>query len=115
MHRNTHSSLSSYKDSSGNNTICGEGKSSINSFDFGVCEITLNYSNKNFINPPIVEATLNSNIKFGFQAGFSYSCFVSNVTNQKAIIKIINYPQDNLKSSSALTGFFINYKIYKND
>lgn len=113
MHRNTHSSLSSYKDEFGNNSeICGEGISSINPFDFGECEIILDYSNKNLTKTPIVEAYLNSEIRFQFQGGYSYSCFVKNVSTKFATIILRNFPMDNLVSNSALTGFFLNYKIY---
>lgn len=112
MHRNTHSSLSSFKDSNGNNLPCGTGNSTINSFDFGECEITLNYSNKNFTSIPTVEATIQSDIRFQFQGGFGFSCFVSNVTTRFATVIVRNYPMENLKSSSALCGFFLNYKIY---
>lgn len=112
MHKNTHSSLSSYKDANGNNIACGTGISSINSFDFGECEITLDYSNKNLTKIPIVEATLASDIRFQFQAGYSFSCSVKSVSTTQSIIILRNFPMDNLISSSALTGFLLNYKIY---
>jgi len=113
MHKNTHSSLSSYKDSNGNNDeICGTGTSSINPFDFGECEITLDYTYKNLTKIPIVEATLSSDIRYQFQAGYGFSCAVKSVSTTQAIIVLRNFPMDNLVSSSALTGFLLNYKIY---
>jgi len=112
MHKNTHSSLSSYKDNNGINTTCGVGSSSINSFDFGECEITLDYTYRNLSKIPIVEATLASDIRYQFHAGYGFSCFVKSISTTKAIIILRNFPMDNLVSSSALTGFLLNYKIY---
>ena len=113
---NGNDSLSSYKTGSSftntNSSVCGTGTSSINPFDFGETNIALDYGYLNLTTIPYVEASLQSNIQYTFQGGYSISCFVTDVTTSTCNIKIRNYPLGNLKSSSSLNGFQIYYNIY---